>query len=105
MLAELHRERIERVRATPPVRTFPCCGVVLHVSEWPGAAIGSHIWGGAEELVNFLASHKNGDIIRGKCVLELGAGTGLVGLAARWDPLLLHISKTSLGRGFEKQAA
>jgi Predicted methyltransferase len=41
---------------------------------------GLGLWRGAEVLASFLASHP--DMVRDKCVLELGAGQGLCGLVA-----------------------
>jgi hypothetical protein len=41
---------------------------------------GLGLWRGAEILASFLANHS--DLLRDKCVLELGAGQGLCGLVA-----------------------
>lgn len=52
------------------------------ITQWPGDAIGSRVWDGAEVMIDFVQSTLR-DEISGKRVLELGAGVGLLGLAIK----------------------
>lgn len=80
-MAELHRERLERLAARGPTVAHEVArGVVVSVRHLPGAAIGSIVWPGARALAGFIGEHP--DTVRGRRVLELGAGVGLTALGA-----------------------
>ena len=60
-------------------------GAVLHITQWSGHDVGSggRLWGGSRRLVRYLEVHGDGRRpLDGLRLLELGAGTGGVGLAA-----------------------
>ena len=86
MLAELARERAARGFAARRrrVELLPegADGAVVPVCvvERSGEAIGSVVWGSSLDLCAALA--RDPAIVRGKTVLELGAGVGLCGIAA-----------------------
>jgi len=66
-------------------------GVVLQLAQWPGSKVGSggYLWGASRRLASWLETNGDGDsasspsrLIPGLKLLELGAGTGALGLAA-----------------------
>uniref|UniRef100_A0A8C9BGP7 EEF1A lysine methyltransferase 3 n=1 Tax=Phocoena sinus TaxID=42100 RepID=A0A8C9BGP7_PHOSS len=61
---------------------FYFCGHVLSITENFGSRLGvaAHVWDAALSLCNYFES-QNVDF-RGKKVIELGAGTGIVGILA-----------------------
>lgn len=85
-LASLAAER--RARGFPPVvRHVTLCPpappqrpVRVTVVERPGDAVGSVVWGSSMALLRVLAAEPSE--VRGRAVLELGAGVGLCGIAA-----------------------
>ncbi|ELR18499.1 nicotinamide n-methyltransferase [Acanthamoeba castellanii str. Neff] len=68
------------------VRTFTFVGRTLHFHQRPwveGAkSIGAVLWDAGYELARYLERHFGEGGLRGKRVLELGAGTGIVGMVA-----------------------
>ena len=54
-------------------------GAHLEVAEDINVGPGGRVWDGAQILAGFLATNA-GTLVRGKRILELGAGTGLPGL-------------------------
>ena len=87
--ARLHAARMAHLRSAPIVLKCPAIyrmgveTVELAISTWPGCSIGSHVWKGAEVLVAWLSTPHLAARLAGQHVLELGAGAGYVGLAAR----------------------
>lgn len=67
---------------------FYFCGHVLSITENFGSRLGvaAHVWDAALSLCNYFES-QNVDF-RGKKVIELGAGTGIVGILAALQGLL-----------------
>ena len=51
--------------------------------EFEGAEEGSVVWDASRSLLGYLAQH--GDLVSGKRVLEIGAGTGVVGITLARD--------------------
>jgi len=81
--AQLHFERLARLRARAPRARFALAGGALAVEldVLPGGAIGSVVWAGAVVLAEFLA-RRGPALVAGRRALELGAGVGLVAVAA-----------------------
>lgn len=83
LLKECHFARLERarVRSEATRKHFSFAGLPqpLVIQERPGATIGSHCWPAAVSLAALVSG---GSLVSGKLCVELGAGTGLVGLAA-----------------------
>ncbi|CAG9327307.1 unnamed protein product [Blepharisma stoltei] len=75
LLSQLHKERMDR---TEKFRNIVIDNHIFEILEKPGAAVGSKLWIGGEELSIFL--HRNPELIQGKSILELGAGVGLVSI-------------------------
>lgn len=62
-------------------RTFTYCGrEIIIKQDWSGIGVAAVVWDAAEILAEYLESRP--DIVKGKNVIELGAGTGLVGIVA-----------------------
>lgn len=76
-LAQLHRERTNR---SVKYKAINIDNHIFEVLEKPGAAVGSILWEGGQELSVFL--YRNPGLIREKSVLELGAGIGLASIIA-----------------------
>ncbi|KAI8997333.1 putative methyltransferase-domain-containing protein [Pilobolus umbonatus] len=55
-------------------------GAVIRISEDAEESIARHVWDCGLGMCQFMAEHKNE--IKGDCILELGSGTGLVGIYA-----------------------
>ncbi|GMI38572.1 hypothetical protein TeGR_g2412 [Tetraparma gracilis] len=70
-LAEAKSESITLVQVTPTLR--------LNVVQDPSSGIAYQLWPSATILANYLSTS---NIVKGKAVLELGSGCGLVGLSA-----------------------
>jgi len=86
LLAQLHHERIARLRARAPTEAFSfkpaaaAAALRVELEVLPGSAIGSIVWPGAAVLCEFLASRP--ELVAGRRVLELGSGVGLVAVVA-----------------------
>ena len=72
-LAQLHYERLQR--REPQLERFQD---LPEVYSLPGASLGSHTWGAAVAVARHVAAHPAE--VHGQRVIELGAGTGLLGL-------------------------
>lgn len=79
----------ERIRAQLPLTPVPGLpGVVLHLAS-PSSGLRrltdatpywAYVWAGGAVLARYLQDHPN--VVRGRRVLDLGAGSGLVGIVA-----------------------
>lgn len=77
MLKELHEERMERNKDGVKVET----GMLgISLVERPGLALGSSTWSSAFALARYLSGDARA-LIERRSLIELGAGTGLVGIA------------------------
>ncbi|XP_076471986.1 protein N-lysine methyltransferase METTL21A-like isoform X2 [Babylonia areolata] len=64
-----------------PQRQFTFLGHTLTIAQsWGKHGVAGVVWDSAVVLSEYLTAHQ--EIVRGKRVLELGSGTGLVGMAA-----------------------
>eukprot|EP00697_Spironema_sp_BW2_P007718 gnl/Spiro4/22079_TR10865_c1_g1_i1.p1 gnl/Spiro4/22079_TR10865_c1_g1~~gnl/Spiro4/22079_TR10865_c1_g1_i1.p1 ORF type:complete len:241 (-),score=74.52 gnl/Spiro4/22079_TR10865_c1_g1_i1:48-710(-) len=87
VLRSAHADRCERlVRSGGSQLALPCSGRTIYITELPGVALGSSIWDCGQYFVRYLDSpaalvHFSPDFFVGKRVVELGSGTGLVGIA------------------------
>ncbi|CAK6443249.1 unnamed protein product [Pipistrellus nathusii] len=77
---------------------FSFCGHVLSITQTFGSRLGvaARVWDSALSLCNYFENHKVD--FRGKKVIELGAGTGIVGILAALqgkETGALKISSTS----------
>jgi hypothetical protein len=86
VLGQLHIERMKRQRAGPPkLRIVDVGGRQIVAIERPGEAIGSIVWPGAVDLIDYLHTRVGSAIFSSDnkgTVLELGAGCGLAGVWA-----------------------
>ncbi|XP_053386773.1 protein N-lysine methyltransferase METTL21A-like [Mercenaria mercenaria] len=64
-----------------PERTFKYCDRDIVIKQdWSGLGVAAVVWDAAEVLSEYLEN--SADIVKDKTVIELGAGTGLVGIVA-----------------------
>ena len=75
--AELHQQRLKRTR--PTWKTHQINNTTFEISEIPGLHVGSITWNGSEILLQHLIQHRL-NTKQAYNILELGAGTGLVGI-------------------------
>lgn len=66
-------------KTTVPLRTGKTIVIQLG-HEMAVESTGARIWPSANVLVDFLC--ENNEYVKGKMIVELGSGTGIVGLAA-----------------------
>ena len=66
------------------VREFECCSSTLQIHQAEIGDVGCVVWDAAMVLAKYLElGHKTESFdIKGKKIIELGAGTGIVGLCA-----------------------
>lgn len=66
------------------VREFECCSSTLQIHQAEIGDVGCVVWDAAMVLAKYLElGHKRQSLdIHGKKIIELGAGTGIVGLCA-----------------------
>ncbi|XRB08179.1 lysine methyltransferase [Pycnococcus provasolii] len=75
--------RHRRRRGAPPVaaRASDNLGLTLEAPGWSGGyGTGGRVWLSSDVLIEFL--RENDDVVRDASVVELGSGTGAVGIAA-----------------------
>ena len=83
LLAECHRQRCARQRNAAPAVSGVLLGVPLRWFELPSCAVGGFVWPGTSVAARGLQDEvQTGKLeLRGKHVVELGAGTGVLGIA------------------------
>ncbi|EEH58051.1 uncharacterized protein MICPUCDRAFT_57230 [Micromonas pusilla CCMP1545] len=77
------RPRHRRRRGAPPIaaRASDDLGLTLEAPGWSGGyGTGGRVWSSSDVLIEFL--RENDDVVRDASVVELGSGTGAVGIAA-----------------------
>jgi len=63
-----------------PYRDFLLLGGVRRIFQKPGQAIGTVVWDSAYVICKYFEQHFPPNYFKNKKVLELGSGTGLLGL-------------------------
>lgn len=97
LILACHADVTDSGRATSQTRKLQIGKQRLCIEESLGESIESHVWDGGLQLAALLASVEI-SIPKGKRVIELGSGTGLVGLtlaALGYDVLLTDLARAS----------
>jgi len=81
-LKDMHTARIERAKKVNTEKTHTFGDINVKLLEEPGANIGSHIWISALIMSNFISSDLPRESLKDRSWIEIGAGTGIVGIVA-----------------------
>ncbi|KAL6057896.1 Protein N-lysine methyltransferase METTL21A [Balamuthia mandrillaris] len=87
LLRTLHQSRMQRLNGVEDesrgMRTYMVGQYEVKIKEAHGLGLGSHVWEGTMHLFRYICKHFPEESLRGKRVIELGAGCGLLGISMK----------------------